>query len=147
MCKIYETALVPIPDFIKADPLCSSADRPEVFDGGEYAIDDKGRECFVIDACLVPALQALWDAGVKTSGSCCGHGSGSGVIGLITDYNRHMKHISEAPPYQLVEVVERRRHENAAYERGRRDGLVEAGREDLLPSPPESTGETEKQDG
>lgn len=124
--------LVPIPAFILADPLCSSAARPEVFDGGEYATDDQGRRCFVIDTCLVPALTALWAAGVKTSGCCCGHGTGSGVIGLITDYDRNGKHLTEAPPYNLIEVVERRRHENAAYSRGRHCGLVEAGREDLV---------------
>lgn len=131
MCKTHTTILVPIPDFIKADPLCSSAANPEVYDGGEYAIDSEGRQCFVIDACLVPAVQALWAAGIKTSGCCCGHGSGSGVIGLITDYDRSGEHLLEAPPYKLVEVVERRRHENYAYERGRHDGLVQAGREDI----------------
>jgi hypothetical protein len=131
MCVNHETVSVPIPDFIKADPLCSSADRPEVFDGGEYVIDEEGRQCFVIDACLVPALQVLWAVGIKTSGCCCGHGTGSGVIGLITHYDRSGLHLMEAPPYSLVEVVERRRHENAAYERGRHDGLVLAGREDL----------------
>jgi hypothetical protein len=140
MCKTYETVLVPIPEFIKADPLCSSADRPEVFDGGEYAIDAEGRQCFVIDACLVPALQALWAAGIKTSGSCCGHGSGSGVIGLVTHYDRGGIHLMEGPPYQLVEVVERRRHENVAYERGKHDGMVEAGL-----SAAQSAGETESQ--
>jgi len=129
MCN--NRVLVPIPDFIMADPLCSSADNPEVFDGGEYAIDDQGRQCFVIDECLVPALTALWAAGIKTSGCCCGHGTGSGVIGLITNYDRGGKHLSEAVPYNLVDVVERRRHENQAYERGRHSGLVEAGREDL----------------
>lgn len=131
MCKHHEKVLVPIPEFIKADPLCSSANDPDVFDDGEYAIDPEGRQCFMIDACLVPALIALWSAGVKTSGCCCGHGSGSGVIGLITDYDRQGEHLMEAPPYQLVEVVERRRHENAAYKRGLHDGLVMAGREDM----------------
>lgn len=131
MCLERKSILVPIPDFLKADPLCTSADRPEVFDGGEYAIDSEGRQCFVIDACLVPALTALWDAGIKTNGSCCGHGSGSGVIGLTTDYDGSRKHTMEAPPYKLIEVVERRRHENYAYERGLHDGFAWAGREDI----------------
>lgn len=132
MCKQYSNVLLPIPQFILDDPLCSSAHVPGVFDGSEYAIDSEGRRCFVIDACLVPGLLALWEKGIKTAGCCCGHGSGSGVIGLITDYDRSGVHLMEAPPYRIVEVVERRRHENAAYLRGRHDGLVEAGREDLV---------------
>lgn len=120
--------LMPIPEFIKADPLCSSASDLSVFDGCEYAIDEQGRQCFVLDECIVPAVLALWEKGIKTSGCCCGHGSGSGVIGLITGYTHEPgMRLNEAPPYQLVEVVERRRHENEAYERGRHDGLVEVG--------------------
>ncbi len=124
--------LIPIPDFIKADPLCSSASDPAVFDGDEYAIDTEGRPCFVLDECIAPAVVALWENGIKTSGCCCGHGTGSGVIGLVTDYKHETgMRLMEAPPYSLVEIVERRRHENEAYRRGRHDGLIEAGREDL----------------
>jgi hypothetical protein len=32
------------------------------------------RPTIAIDACIVDALQALWDRGVVTLGSCCGHG-------------------------------------------------------------------------
>lgn len=122
--------LLPVPEFMASDPICVP-DRPEVYDGGEYAVDETGRRCFVIDACLAPALEALWARGIKTTTSCCGHGTGSGVIGIATEYNRGGKHLMEAPPYQIIEVVERRRHENAAYRRGRHDAFVAAGREDL----------------
>ena len=122
MCQ--SRVLVPIPEFIKADPLCSSASDSSVFDGGEYAIDEQGRQCFVLDECLVPAILALWGKGIKTSGCCCGHGTGSGVIGLVTEYDSGGIHLMEAPPYILVEVVERRRHENIAYQRGYDAALV-----------------------
>lgn len=128
--------LVPIPDFIKSDPLCSSAADPSVFDGGEYAIDREGRQCFVLDECIVPAIQALWERGIKTTSCCCGHGSGSGVIGILTEYTHETgMRLEEAAPFRPIELVERRRHENLAYERGRHDGLVAAGREDLCGHP------------
>jgi hypothetical protein len=127
MC-VNQYDLVRIPDWLKEDPLCYSGISP---DGGEVTIDGQGRECLVIDSCLVLALRALWAAGVKTTTCCCGHGTGSGVIGILTDYNRGGIRITEAPPYSIIEVVERRRHENDAYQRGRHDGLVAANREDL----------------
>lgn len=131
MCLEYTTVLLPIPEFMKDDPLCSPIHDESAFDGREFAIDDQGRRCFVVDACLALALQALWRAGIKTTSSCCGHGTGSGVIGLVTDYNRNGKHLMESAPYSIIDVVERRRHENEAYLRGRQAALVEAGREDL----------------
>lgn len=69
--------LVPIPDYL----------RPGVdFDAThpEFGIDEQGRECFSLDACIVPALEALWAAGVVTVGCCCGHGSRRGAISLRT---------------------------------------------------------------
>ena len=148
MCKVDRKVLIPIPDFIKVDPLCSSASDPEVFhqqELPEYAVDSEGRECFVIDECLAPALLALWEKGIKTTGCCCGHGSGSGMIGLLTDYIHDSDvHLSEAPPYRLYEVVERRRHENRAYERGRHDGLVQADREDIWIVEEAARGEREE---
>lgn len=125
MCLDGRRTLLRIPQFILDDPACSSADDPSVFTGepsAEYAINHNGHKCFVVDACLVPALTALWLLGIKTTGCCCGHGSGSGMIGLASAYDGHDKHLTEAPPYRLIEVVERRRHENRAYWRGVRDG-------------------------
>lgn len=51
----------------------------------EYGIDAEGRKCFAIDSCIVAAVQAVWAAGIKTLGCCCGHGQRSGgVISLDT---------------------------------------------------------------
>ena len=53
----------------------------------EYGLDDQGRKCFRIDSCIVPALLAVWAAGFKTLGCCCGHGQGNGVISI--DFGLH----------------------------------------------------------
>src|SRR3990167_225800 len=96
MCN--DTTLMPIPSFIE----------PFKFDPthAEYGIDEQGRRCFAIDSCIVPALEALWAAGIKTVGSCCGHGSGTGVIGLGTW--RDDRPIDEHPAtYRPIEGRER----------------------------------------
>ena len=96
MC--HKTLLMPIPPFI--EPFKFDPSHPE------FGIDDEGRHCFAIDACIAPALQALWDAGIKTVGCCCGHGSGTGVIGL--DTWRDDRPIDEHPaPYLPIEGRER----------------------------------------
>jgi len=64
----------------------------------EYALDDHGNRCFRIDTCIVPALIAVWKAGFKTLGCCCGHGSGRGVISLDLGWN----HDSPTPPHHCV---------------------------------------------
>ncbi len=75
MCE--QKRLVPIPDFLKPS-VDFDASHPE------FGIDTEGRECFRMDACIVPAVEALWAAGVETTGCCCGDGSRRGVIGLKT---------------------------------------------------------------
>ncbi len=35
-----------------------------------------------VDACIADLVQALNDAGIYTSQSCCGHGKGDGLISL-----------------------------------------------------------------
>jgi hypothetical protein len=74
--------LVPIPDHMPearaaGESLC---DDPEA--RYEFARDAEGRPCFAIDACIAPALLAVWAAGFKTLGCCCGHGQDAG--GIIT---------------------------------------------------------------
>lgn len=79
MCT--STALVPIPSFLLAD-------YQYIFDSGEcgsqreFDIDMEGRQCFALDACIVPAVVGLWMMGIRTTGCCCGHGSGHGVISV-----------------------------------------------------------------
>lgn len=103
MCK--EETLVPIPDFMRHDGRCVFEFDPK---HPEFGLDSEGRECFVVDSCIVPALLAIWDRGIKTSGCCCGHGSGSGVIGLVT--YRDEKSIEEHPePYRPADELENRR--------------------------------------
>lgn len=72
----HAAVLVPIPDHMaelrdlyakEADEGCS-----------EFGRDEEGRVCFRIDACIVDALKAVWAAGYRTLGCCCGHGQGAG---------------------------------------------------------------------
>lgn len=80
MCdKVAE--LVPIPDLLwQAGAIYDfSPTHPE------YGIDAEGRKCLAIDACIVPAIRTLWEAGVVTMSCCCGHGGGWGVITIQTE--------------------------------------------------------------
>ncbi len=78
-----EAVLVPIPA-IMAD-LC---DDPRILvacdtnDHAEFGRDGQGRPCFLIDGCIEVALRAVWAAGFRTLGCCCGHGQNAG--GIIT---------------------------------------------------------------
>lgn len=76
MCR--EQTLVPIPQYLKHS-VSFDATHPE------FGVDDFGQECFRIDSCIVPAITALFTNGVVTRGCCCGHGSGTGVISLVTE--------------------------------------------------------------
>lgn len=79
MCN--EVELVPIPEFLRTD---------QIKDGllsahPEYGHNADGVACFQMDRCIVPAVKALWQAGIRTIGCCCGHGSGHGVISIETE--------------------------------------------------------------
>jgi hypothetical protein len=76
MCD--EQRLVPIPEFLRPT-IDFDAEHPE------FGIDAEGRECISMDACIVPALEAIWALGILTVGCCCGHGSGRGVISIRTE--------------------------------------------------------------
>lgn len=97
--------LVPIPNFIKQDQRCISQFDPT---HPEFGINNKGEECFRIDECIAKTLETLWSAGIKTTGSCCGHGSGSGVIGLVTWYNDKPLEKRSQPYRPLDDVLQRR---------------------------------------
>lgn len=79
MCD--KTLLVPIPPFLLPD-------YEYIFNGTEngktteFDVDSDGRKCFALDACIVPAVEALWSLGIRTTGCCCGHGSGHGVVSI-----------------------------------------------------------------
>jgi len=40
---------------------------------GERAVPENG---IAIDSCIADVVEELWGRGVKTAGSCCGHGNG-----------------------------------------------------------------------
>ena len=71
MCT--DQILIPIPAW--GDSSRFDASHPE------YGLNSEGQQCWQIDACIAPALLAVWVAGYKTLGCCCGHG-GPGVISL-----------------------------------------------------------------
>lgn len=68
-----ETVAVVIPDFLFEAGEISEVDP-------NYFIDEDGRRCLRLDKCIVPALEALWVAGIVTRGCCCGHGNRLGDI-------------------------------------------------------------------
>ena len=76
------STLVPIPDLLLPYYGPGSGFDPT---HPEFGIDGAGRKCFAIDSCIVEAVEAVWKAGSKTLGCCCGHGQRSGgVISLDT---------------------------------------------------------------
>lgn len=79
MCN--EVMLVRIPEFLMSDQIRNGLLTAHP----EYGHNSEGVACFALDKCIVPAVQALWDKGIRTIGCCCGHGSGHGVISLETD--------------------------------------------------------------
>lgn len=87
MCSPNDKVLVPIPATMMTEHVA------EVFlclDGlplhPEYGINENGSKCFRLDRCIVPAIEALWDAGIQTSACCCGHRpDGQGVISLLCE--------------------------------------------------------------
>lgn len=58
-----------------------------------------------IDACLVPVIQHLWDNGVNTANSCCGHGIINPSI-VLGDGVENYSHIHE-----LIEEKDSRRYQ------------------------------------
>ena len=72
MCNEYR--MVAIPEWgmpVEFDP-----SHPEL------GVTESGEPAFAIDACIADALLAVWAAGFRTLGCCCGHGQTSG--GIIT---------------------------------------------------------------
>ena len=74
------TRLIPIPEHLWKNNAVYSFD-PE---HPEYGLDEEGRRCLALDACIVPAVQQLWQAGIVTLSCCCGHGDPWGVITIQT---------------------------------------------------------------
>lgn len=64
MCS--EAELVPIPEFLWEN----NAVYPE---GAEHVVNEAGEHFIPIDACIAPIIRLLWDNGIVTLSSCCGH--------------------------------------------------------------------------
>ncbi len=45
-----------------------------------------------VDSCIAPLVQALNDANIETTGSCCGHGNGDGSITLADGRELLIRH-------------------------------------------------------
>lgn len=53
---------------------------------------EKQTKTVAIDKCLLPEILLLWEAGIKTTGCCCGHGDHSmAFIGVKDEYIQKMK--------------------------------------------------------
>ncbi len=46
--------------------------------GGYY----EEKQGAVIDLCIVSEIRSLWNLGITTYGSCCGHGRGTGMVNV-----------------------------------------------------------------
>lgn len=66
---------------------CKSYNRPDL--GGDVeevvlqAPEWSHRDHICIDACIVPVIQHLWDKGIETHSSCCGHNGAFGRPSIV----------------------------------------------------------------
>lgn len=77
----------------------TSGPAPEVVMTPPFDLGD-GRETVCVDACIATVVQHLWDCGIVTLGSCCGHGRGrpSLVLGPHEDFEIVRACIAEVIP-------------------------------------------------
>lgn len=66
MCEHGTSTVVPTPDWL----------------WDERAVPENG---IAIDSCIADRIAAAWAAGVRTLGSCCGHGKGGPDVVLTQD--------------------------------------------------------------
>lgn len=69
-------------------PLCHSIDFG-TYDNA-VAIQAPWGELITLDICVIPEIKWLWDNGVRTTGSCCGHGDRSLAV-ICADDNSQSK--------------------------------------------------------
>lgn len=53
-------------------PLPYQTDQEVILDHAKYFPDTK-RKTICVDACIAEQIEALWKAGIRTAGCCCGH--------------------------------------------------------------------------
>lgn len=61
-----------------------------------------GRTHVPVDRCIASLVQALNDAGIETTGSCCGHGNRPGIISLLDG-----RELLVAPDFETSRVVDK----------------------------------------
>ncbi len=71
---------------IRPDSKCSCVNViPQTYENQVLlkAPDFMPKNIYSIDACIKDEVQMLWDAGIETTGCCCGHGSHIAYIGIL----------------------------------------------------------------
>jgi len=59
----------------------------EVFDLPEGMRESHEPKKVYIDTCIVKQIEALWAAGIETSGCCCGHGNKNPSVVVVERYS------------------------------------------------------------
>ena len=73
------------PDVIKTGACCASTI-------GDYKCSVQTKRGFCCDICLEKEIDDLWDNGVRTVGSCCGHGVAPPFIQVLDDESVQKMH-------------------------------------------------------
>lgn len=53
----------------------------------EVSLTHKTMGTYVIDACIAPVIEHLWDSGIWTMSSCCGHNGKFGFPSIVLGEN------------------------------------------------------------
>lgn len=64
-----------------------------------------------IDRCLMPDIRQLWNMGIKTVASCCGHGIAPGVISVEPGFDGAMLELG----YERMPVSPGQNYEHSFY--------------------------------
>lgn len=57
-------------------------------------VTEKQTRDICVDACMVPELLYLWNKGIRTIASCCGHGRHKSIIVVDEAHSEHMEKMS-----------------------------------------------------
>jgi len=58
-----------------------------------------------IDSCIAPIIQELWDAGVETGGSCCGHNGKISLFKSVVISNKKQAVLAKRIVGERMEVL------------------------------------------
>lgn len=62
----------------------------------DSAYQDGGR-VVGIDRCILPTVEFLWELGIETIESCCGHGKATGYVAVVPHHGKVMKALGFDP--------------------------------------------------